>query len=38
MAIARPGPCLGEHNVEVFERLLGMSAGDVAQLRAEKIV
>jgi crotonobetainyl-CoA:carnitine CoA-transferase CaiB-like acyl-CoA transferase len=36
--IERPGPCLGEHNEEVFERLLGLSVADVAQLRAEKVV
>jgi crotonobetainyl-CoA:carnitine CoA-transferase CaiB-like acyl-CoA transferase len=31
-------PCLGEHNEEVFERLLGLSAIDVAQLRQEKVI
>ena len=36
--IERPGPCLGEHNEEVFERLLGLSSADVAKLRAEKVV
>jgi crotonobetainyl-CoA:carnitine CoA-transferase CaiB-like acyl-CoA transferase len=36
--IARSAPCLGEHNQEVFERLLGLSADDVAQLRAEKVI
>jgi crotonobetainyl-CoA:carnitine CoA-transferase CaiB-like acyl-CoA transferase len=33
--IERGAPCLGEHNEEVFGRLLGLSSEDVAQLRAE---
>jgi crotonobetainyl-CoA:carnitine CoA-transferase CaiB-like acyl-CoA transferase len=28
-------PCLGEHNEAVFGRVLGLSAADVAQLKAE---
>ena len=31
--IDRGAPCLGEHNEEVFGRLLGLSAQEVAQLR-----
>ena len=34
----RGGPCLGEHNEEVFTRLLGMSADDVEQLRQEGVI
>jgi crotonobetainyl-CoA:carnitine CoA-transferase CaiB-like acyl-CoA transferase len=33
--IERGAPCLGEHNEEVFGRLLGLSAHEVAQLRGE---
>ena len=36
--IARGAPCLGEHNEEILERLLGLSGDDVARLRAGKIV
>jgi len=32
--IERGAPCLGEHNEQVFGRLLGLSAQDVAELRA----
>ncbi len=34
----RGAPCLGEHNEEVFTRLLGMSAEDVQQLRQEGVI
>ncbi|MCY4564156.1 MAG: CoA transferase, partial [Gammaproteobacteria bacterium] len=34
----RGAPCLGEHNEEVFTRLLGMSAQDVEQLRQEGVI
>jgi benzylsuccinate CoA-transferase BbsF subunit len=37
-ALARGGPCLGEHNEEVLGRLLGLSPDDVAKLRAEGVV
>jgi crotonobetainyl-CoA:carnitine CoA-transferase CaiB-like acyl-CoA transferase len=33
--IERGAPCLGEHNEEVFGRLLGLSPEAVAQLKAE---
>lgn len=36
--IARGGPCLGEHNHEVFARLLGLTAAEVDQLHAEGVV
>jgi crotonobetainyl-CoA:carnitine CoA-transferase CaiB-like acyl-CoA transferase len=36
--IERGAPCLGEHNAEVFGRLLGMTADEVAQLKAEKVL
>jgi crotonobetainyl-CoA:carnitine CoA-transferase CaiB-like acyl-CoA transferase len=34
----RGAPCLGEHTEAVLGRLLGLSADDVAQLRAEGVV
>ncbi len=34
--IRKPGPCLGEDNVEVFTTLLGMSEEEVKQLEEEK--
>lgn len=34
----RSGPVLGQHNVEVFGRLLGMSADEVAALKAEGVL
>jgi crotonobetainyl-CoA:carnitine CoA-transferase CaiB-like acyl-CoA transferase len=37
-AIERGGPCLGEHTETVLNRVLGMSADDVAKLRAEGVV
>ena len=36
--IERGGPCLGEHTELVLNRVLGMSADDVAKLRAEGVV
>ncbi|HKI74812.1 MAG TPA: CoA transferase [Pseudomonadales bacterium] len=34
----RGGPCLGEHNVEIFGRLLGMSADEVDRLQQEGVI
>lgn len=34
----RGGPCLGEHNEEIFGRLLGMSPEEVAQLKKEAVI
>ncbi len=36
--IERGAPCLGEHNEEVFGRLLGLTPGEVAQLKAERVI
>jgi crotonobetainyl-CoA:carnitine CoA-transferase CaiB-like acyl-CoA transferase len=36
--IERGAPCLGEHNEEVFGRLLGIPTDEVAELRAEKVI
>ena len=36
--IERGGPCLGEHTEQVLGRLLGLSADEVAKLRAEGVV
>ena len=36
--IERGGPCLGEHNEEVYGRLLGLSPAQVAELRAEGVI
>jgi benzylsuccinate CoA-transferase BbsF subunit len=36
--IERGAPCLGEHNEEVFGRLLGIPPDEVAELRAEKVI
>jgi crotonobetainyl-CoA:carnitine CoA-transferase CaiB-like acyl-CoA transferase len=36
--IERGAPCLGEHNEEVFGRLLGIPPEEVAQLRVEKVI
>jgi formyl-CoA transferase len=33
-----PAPSLGQHNPEVFSKLLGFSADDLAQLRARGVV
>jgi crotonobetainyl-CoA:carnitine CoA-transferase CaiB-like acyl-CoA transferase len=36
--IARGSPCLGQHNDEVYGGLLGLSASDIDQLRAEGVI
>lgn len=36
--IARAAPCLGEHNEEVFGRLLGLSKAEVAQLHKDGVI
>jgi benzylsuccinate CoA-transferase BbsF subunit len=36
--IERGAPCLGEHNEEVFGRLLGLTPPDLAQLREEGVI
>jgi benzylsuccinate CoA-transferase BbsF subunit len=36
--MTRGAPCLGEHTEEILERLLGLSADDVARLREEGVV
>lgn len=36
--IERGGPCLGEHNEEVYGRLLGLSSGEVETLREEGVI
>ena len=37
-AVRRAAPTLGEHNEEVFGRLLGIPPDEVAKLRAEKVI
>ena len=36
--VSAPGPLLGEHSDAVLRRILGMSAAEVARLRAEQVV
>lgn len=36
--IERGAPCLGEHNEDVFGRLLGLAPAEVAQLQAEGVI
>jgi crotonobetainyl-CoA:carnitine CoA-transferase CaiB-like acyl-CoA transferase len=36
--IERGAPCLGEHNEEVFGRLLGLTPANLAQLREEGVI
>jgi benzylsuccinate CoA-transferase BbsF subunit len=36
--IERGGPCLGEHNEDVFGRLFGLSPAEVAALREEGVI
>jgi crotonobetainyl-CoA:carnitine CoA-transferase CaiB-like acyl-CoA transferase len=38
LAVRRPAPCLGEHTDYVMSHILGYSAGEIAQLRADKIL
>ena len=37
-AVRRLGPTLGEHNAEVYERLLGLAPGEVARLQAAGVI
>lgn len=37
-ALRRPAPLLGQHNTEVYEGLLGMTAAGVSQLRRQGVV
>ena len=37
-AIERGGPCLGEHNDQVFGELLGLSGSEIAKLRAQGVI
>ncbi len=37
-AIDMPAPEVGEHNQEVYSRLLGFTAGQLAQLKAEGVI
>jgi crotonobetainyl-CoA:carnitine CoA-transferase CaiB-like acyl-CoA transferase len=36
--ISRGGPCLGEHNEHVYGDLLGLSPGEIAELRREGVI
>ena len=36
--LARGAPCLGQHNDEVFGGLLGLSASEIDQLRADGVI
>jgi formyl-CoA transferase len=36
--IERGSPCLGEHNDEVFGGILGLSAGELDDLRAAGVI
>jgi benzylsuccinate CoA-transferase BbsF subunit len=36
--VATPGPLLGEHTESVLHNLLGYSAADIAELKAERVV
>ena len=37
-SITRGGPCLGEHNDQVFGGILGLTADEIASLRAEGVI
>ncbi|MCA9826329.1 MAG: CoA transferase, partial [Dehalococcoidia bacterium] len=36
--LERGGPCLGEHNEQVYGEVLGMSSREIAGLRAEGVI
>ena len=36
--MTRGAPCLGQDNDEVFGKLLGLSAGEIDELRAEGVI
>jgi crotonobetainyl-CoA:carnitine CoA-transferase CaiB-like acyl-CoA transferase len=36
--LERGGPCLGEHNDRVYSEVLGLSAGEIEELRAEGVI
>jgi crotonobetainyl-CoA:carnitine CoA-transferase CaiB-like acyl-CoA transferase len=38
LAFKAPPPTLGQHTDEILRSMLGMSAADISQLRAEGIV
>jgi benzylsuccinate CoA-transferase BbsF subunit len=37
-ALRSPAPVLGQHNDEVFSEILGMSAGEIEELKREKVI
>jgi len=34
----RPAPCLGQHNAEVYEELLGFKAEEISRLREAGVI